>query len=237
MIQLSDLSKRYGKLQVLNSIDLSIDSGKITAIVGPNGAGKTTILKLILDLIKANRGSIRMDEKRIENDFKYRRHIGYMAQIARFPENLTVKKILTMIKDLREGRYETLDEELIHKFELQSEFDKQVKNLSGGNTQKVNASIAFLFAPEYLILDEPTASLDPIASSILKDKIKKEKAAGKTIILSSHIMAEVEELADEVIFLLEGSIYYQGSTEGLIQETGEENLERSIARMMKRAEQ
>jgi len=237
MIQLSDLSKRFGKLQVLNSINLSIDSGKITAIVGPNGAGKTTILKLILDLIKANSGSIRIDEKSIENDFKYRRNIGYMAQIARFPENLTVKKILTMIKDLREGRYETLDEELIHKFELKSEFDKQVKNLSGGNTQKVNASIAFLFSPEYLILDEPTASLDPIASSILKDKIKKEKEAGKTIILSSHIMAEVEELADEVIFLLEGNIYYQGSTKGLIEVTGEENLERSIARMMRGVEQ
>lgn len=237
MIQLSDLSKRYGKLQVLKSIDLSIDSGKITAIVGPNGAGKTTILKLILDLIKANEGSIRIDDKRIENDFKYRQHIGYMAQIARFPENLTVKKILTMIKDLREGRYEALDEELIHQFDLKSEFDKQVKNLSGGNTQKVNASIAFLFSPKYLILDEPTASLDPIASSILKDKIKKEKEAGKTIILSSHIMSEVEELADEVIFLLEGSIYYQGSTEGLIEETGEENLERSIAQMMRGAEQ
>jgi len=237
MIQLSDLSKRYGKLQVLNSINLSIDSGKITAIVGPNGAGKTTILKLILDLIKANNGNIRIDEKSIGNDFKYRQNIGYMAQIARFPENLTVKKILTMIKDLREGRYETLDEELIHKFDLKSEFDKQVKNLSGGNTQKVNASIAFLFSPEYLILDEPTASLDPIASSILKDKIKKEKEAGKTIILSSHIMAEVEELADEVIFLLEGNIYYQGSTKGLIEVTGEENLERSIARMMRGVEQ
>ncbi|HKK46479.1 MAG TPA: ABC transporter ATP-binding protein [Balneolaceae bacterium] len=236
MIQINDLSKKYGKLEVLKSIDLSIDSGKITAIVGPNGAGKTTILKCILDLIKANAGIVRIDGKRIEDDFQYRRHIGYMAQIARFPENLTVEKILYMIKDLRTGRYDELDEELIQKFDLKSEFDKKIKNLSGGNTQKVNASIAFLFAPQYLILDEPTASLDPIASSVLKDKIKKEKNSGRTIILSSHIMAEVEELADEVIFLLEGNIYYQGSTSGLIEVTGERNLERSIAKMMEGVE-
>ena len=232
MIQLHSLSKKYGRLEVLKSIDLEIKSGKITAIVGPNGAGKTTIIKCILGLIKANDGGIYIDGKNIEGEYDYRDNIGYMAQIARFPENLTVKNILRMIKDLRKGGYEELDEDLIHHFHLESEFEKKIRNLSGGNTQKVNASIAFLFGPGYLILDEPTASLDPIASSILKDKIKKEKQAGKTIILSSHIMAEVEEMADEIVFLLEGSIYYKGNTSGLIDVTGEKNLERAIARMM-----
>lgn len=232
MINLRNLSKKYGSLEVLKSINIGVESGKITAIVGPNGAGKTTIIKCILGLIKPNGGEIYIDEKNIEGEYNYRNNIGYMAQIARFPENLTVKNILSMIKDLRKSGYKELDEDLIHQFHLESEFEKKIRNLSGGNTQKVNASIAFLFSPGYLILDEPTASLDPIASSILKDKIKKEKKAGKTIILSSHIMAEVEEMADEIVFLLEGSVYYKGSTAGLIDVTGEKNLERAIARMM-----
>ncbi|HKJ31909.1 MAG TPA: ABC transporter ATP-binding protein [Balneolales bacterium] len=232
MINISNLTKTYGKLEVLKAISLTIDSGKITAIVGPNGAGKTTIIKCVLGLITPNDGKISIDGKEISGNYKYRDRIGYMAQIARFPENLTVRNILNMVKDLRKGSYRKLDEELIKHFNLNGELGKKIKNLSGGNTQKVNATIAFLFSPDFLILDEPTASLDPIASSILKDKIKQEKESGKTVILSSHIMAEVEELADDIIFLLEGEIYYQGSLSGLIEVTRENNLERAIAKMM-----
>ncbi|HKJ44586.1 MAG TPA: ABC transporter ATP-binding protein [Balneolales bacterium] len=235
MIQLSNLTKKYGKLEVLKSLNLKIESGKVTAIVGPNGAGKTTIIKCILGLIKSNSGEIFIQDERINGDCEYRENIGYMAQVARFPENLTVRNVLEMITDLRKEKHPERDEELIERFHLTTEFGKKIKNLSGGNRQKVNACIAFLFDPDILILDEPTASLDPVASSILKDKIKKEKLAGKTIILTSHIMAEVEELADDIIFLLEGSIYYEGSTQGLISGTGEQKLERAIARMMEGA--
>jgi Cu-processing system ATP-binding protein len=235
MIHLHQLTKNYGTLNALKSIDLKIDSGKVTAIVGPNGAGKTTIIKSILGLIKPNSGEIYIQDKKINGDCEYRRNIGYMAQIARFPENLTVNNVINMIKDLRTDNREELDEELIDRFNFQKEYAKQIKNLSGGNRQKVNASIAFLFDPDILILDEPTASLDPVASSILKDKIREEKISGKTIILTSHIMAEIEELADDIVFLLEGEIYYKGSTMGMIAGTGEQKLERAIARMMEGA--
>jgi Cu-processing system ATP-binding protein len=235
MIQISNLSKKYGKLEVLKAITLTIDPGKITAIVGPNGAGKTTIIKCILGLITPESGTINVDGEEIKGNYEYRKKIGYMAQIARFPENLTVSNILNMVKDLRKERYQKPDEDLIKQFNLYDELEKKIKNLSGGNTQKVNATIAFLFSPDFLILDEPTASLDPIASSILKDKIKQEKESGKTVILSTHIMAEVEELADDIIFLLEGEIYYNGTTVGLIDSTGEQKLERAIARMMEGA--
>jgi len=236
MIRLHQLTKTYGTLKVLKAIDLKIDSGKVTAIVGPNGAGKTTIIKSILGLIKPNDGEIYIQDKKINGDCEYRRNIGYMAQIARFPENLTVKNVINMIKDLRTDGHVVLDEELIDLFNLQKEYPKQIKNLSGGNRQKVNATIAFLFDPDILILDEPTASLDPVASSILKDKIRDEKESGKTIILTSHIMAEVEELADDIVFLLEGDIYYEGSILGMITGTGEQKLERAMARMMEGAE-
>ena len=235
MIELNKLYKKYGKLKVLDYIDLEIEAGKVTAIVGPNGAGKTTIIKCILGLIKANEGEVRIQGDKINGDCEYRKRIGYMAQIARFPENLTVRNVINMIKDLRKDDHQELDEELIEQFHLAKELDKQVKNLSGGNRQKVNACIAFLFNPDILILDEPTASLDPVASSMLKDKIRKEKKAGKTIILTSHIMAEIEELSDEIVFLLDGSIYYKGNTPGLIASTGEEKLERAIAHMMEGA--
>ena len=236
MIQINKLKKTYRKLEVLKSIDLAIDSGKVTAIVGPNGAGKTTIIKSILGLVKPDRGTIEIDGETVNREYAYRDRIGYMAQIARFPENLTVKTVLDMITDLRRAHHPDRDEELIERFRLRTEFDKQIRTLSGGNRQKVNASLAFMFDPEILILDEPTASLDPVASSILKDKIKEQKQAGKTIILTSHIMAEVQELADQLVFLLEGNIYYEGTTRGLIASTGEDKLERAIAHMMEGAE-
>ncbi|HYX06533.1 MAG TPA: ABC transporter ATP-binding protein, partial [Bacteroidales bacterium] len=180
MIQLDKLSKSYGKLEVVRSINLRIESGKVTAIVGPNGAGKTTIIKSILGLVKPDRGTTEIDGETVNGEYAYRDRIGYMAQIARFPENLKVKTVLDMITDLRRAHHPDRDEELIERFRLRTEFDKQFRTLSGGNRQKVNASLAFMFDPEILILDEPTASLDPVASSILKDKIKEQKQAGKT---------------------------------------------------------
>jgi Cu-processing system ATP-binding protein len=120
-------------------------------------------------------------------------------------------------------------------FDLEAQAEKPFKALSGGNRQRVSAALAFLFRPRLLFLDEPTAGLDPIASSTLKDKILREKRAGKTIVLTSHVMAEVEELADVVVYVLDGSVYFEESVPALLERTGEANLERAMARMMLRA--
>jgi Cu-processing system ATP-binding protein len=234
VIRIEKLSKRFGRLQVLDELSLEVAEGRCTAILGPNGAGKTTLIKSVLGLVKPDSGTIHVAGERVDGGSAYRERIGYMPQIPRYPENLTVREIVHMVKDLR-GRFDDLDEELMDLFELEKQFDKPFRTLSGGNRQRVSASLAFLFRPDLLFLDEPTAGLDPIASSTLKDKVLREKRAGRTVVLTSHVMAEVEELADVVVYVLDGSVYFEESVPALLERTGEPNLERAMARMMLRA--
>ncbi len=233
MIRVRGLNKRFGRLQVLRDLDLEIEPSRVTAILGPNGAGKTTLIKSILGLVKPDAGEIRVGGVRVNGDGAYRRDIGYMPQIPRYPENLTVEEILHMIQDLR-GQFDDLDTELVDAFDLGPQLRKPFKHLSGGTRQRVSAVIAFLFRPRILFLDEPTAGLDPVASSALKDKILRERAAGRTIVLTSHVMSEVDELADMVVYILDGTVQFEESVTGLLERTGEPNLERAMARMMLR---
>ncbi len=233
MIGVRAISKRFGRLQALDELSLDITRTRITAIVGPNGAGKTTLVKTILGLTRPDTGSIEFDGVAIGDDGRYRARIGYMQQIARFPGNLTPAELFAMLRDLRHADAQT-DEELVSELRLSTELDKPLRTLSGGTRQKVNAVMAFLFKPDLFILDEPTAGLDPIASGVLKDRIRAERAAGKTFILTSHIISELEELAEDVIFLHEGKVGFAGPVSELIRSTREDSLERAIAQMMKR---
>ena len=230
MIYLDKIWKRFGTLEVLKGLSASIHEDRITAIVGHNGSGKTTLIKCLLGLDHTDAGTIKINEYVLNGDWDYRRRIGYMPQIARFPENLSAREVLQMIQGLRSS--DGMWEELIAYFSLEPELDKPLKHLSGGTRQKVNAVIALMFDPEILILDEPTAGLDPVSSSLLKDRIQQEREAGKTIIITSHIMQEIQEMADTILYLLDGEIFFEGSVEELISRTEESNLERAIAKMM-----
>ncbi|RMH72787.1 MAG: ABC transporter ATP-binding protein [Gemmatimonadetes bacterium] len=231
MIGIVNLNKKFGKLHVLKDVSVQIERGCVSAIVGPNGSGKTTLIKSILGLVKPSSGQIFVNGIQINGDCAYRQQIGYMPQVAQFPENLTVREILHLVKDLR-GNPTDLNETLFDQLGLEKELDKRMRTLSGGTRQKVSATLAFLFNPKILILDEPTAGLDPVSSSILKDQIQQEKAKGKTVILTSHIMSEIEELSDNIIFLLEGTVRFEGAIKTLIAGTNQQNLERTIAHIM-----
>jgi Cu-processing system ATP-binding protein len=231
MIEVNQLEKRFGALQVLCGLDLDIGSGRVTAVVGPNGAGKTTLIKIILGLTRADSGSVHIDGKPIGADDDYRSRIGYMPQIGRFPENLSALDLMALLRELR-GAGGSVDEELIDRLRLGGELHKPIRTLSGGTRQKVNAVLAFLFRPEILILDEPTVGLDPISSGIVKDKILAERGAGRTVVLTSHIMSDLEELADDVAFLTDGRIRYSGTLFDLKRITRQNNLERAVAAMM-----
>ena len=231
MIEIKNLKKVFGKETVLNDVNLSIGEGKVTAVVGPNGSGKTTLIKTILGLVKPTEGTIEVDGTKINGDFLYRKKIGYMPQIARYPENLTTNELLSLITDLRESD-KTFKDEILVAFNLSDEMEKPFKSLSGGTKQKVSALIAFAYDPEILILDEPTAGLDPISSSYFKDLVLKEKNNKKTIILTSHIMGEIQELADEIVFLLEGEVHFKGPVTSLLKDKNETRLERAIALLM-----
>lgn len=231
MIEITGLTKRFGALQVLRGIDLAIRPGRVTALVGPNGAGKTTLIKCILGLTRADAGEIYVGAARVGDDPSYRTRIGYMPQIARFPDNLTAAELIAMVSDLRRSDGPR-DDELIERFQLATQLDKPLRVLSGGTRQKVNAVLAFLFRPQLIVLDEPSAGLDPVASSVLKDKVVRERGNGCSMLLTSHIMSEVDELADDIVFLLDGVVSYAGTIHHLKTETRQRSLERAIAQMM-----
>lgn len=232
MIRITGLRKSFGALDVLNGVDAKIGKGKITGIVGPNAAGKTTLIKSILGLTRTGAGVIEVDGVRVNGDETYRRRIGYMPQIARFPSNLSGAELLAMLRELRPDITET-DEDLIRTFGLGLELSKKLNTLSGGTKQKINAVAAFMFKPDLLILDEPTAGLDPRSSSVLKDKILSERRNGRTFVITSHIMTELEELADEVIFISDGRVRFSGSVRQIKDLTRQANLERAVAELMR----
>ena len=191
MIAIQDISKRFGKLQVLNNVSVNCNRGECIALIGPNGCGKTTLIKSILGMVVPDSGKILFNNKSIRNEVSYRSKIGYMPQIGRYPENMRIGQVINMIKDIRNYQSE-LDEELLKAYQLENLFNKKMHTLSGGTTQKVSATIAFLFNPDVLILDEPTAGLDPLASEILKEKIIREREKGKLIIITSHLFWVIE---------------------------------------------
>jgi len=233
MIRIEQLNKKFGKLTVLDDLSFSIDKPGIFAILGPNGSGKTTILKILLGMVLPQSGRVFINDQPILGAWHYRHQIGYLPQIARFPDNLTVRELIHMIKDVRGGV--TTDDALVTRFRLEPFLDKKLGNLSGGTRQKVNIVLTFMFDTPILILDEPTAGLDPVSLIDLKELIQEEKARGRIILITTHIMPLVEELADEILFLLEGKMYFKGTIDELGLKTGQQNLEHSIAAILTHA--
>lgn len=232
MIEVSEVNKKFGKLEVLKNVNLSCKKGECIALIGPNGCGKTTLIKAILGMVLPDKGNITFNEKAIKNEYLYRQNIGYMPQIGRYPDTMTIGQIIEMIKTIRDST-EVLDEDLIKAFELEKMFDKQMRTLSGGTTQKVSATLAFLFNPEVLILDEPTAGLDPLASEILKEKIIKEKEKGKLILITSHLLSELDDLITEIVFMQDGEVHFHKKVATLLEETNETKISKAIASVLK----
>ena len=231
MIIIKELHKKFGKNQVLKGVDLEISNKGIFAVLGPNGSGKTTLLKALLGMVIPDSGSISVGGTLIKKQWKYRDQIDYLPQIANFPSNLKVKELIAMIKDVRNRSGD--DERLIKLFRLEPFLNQKLSNLSGGTKQKVNLVLTFMFNNPIIILDEPTTGLDPIALIHLKELILEEKTKGKIILITSHIMSFVEEMADEIVFLLEGKVYFKGNIEALKTQTKETNFEHAIANLLK----
>ena len=232
MIRIEKINKRFRKLQVLDNISATFTKGQVVSLIGPNGSGKTTLIKSILGMVRPDSGNIFVDDQLINTDHSYREKIGYMPQIGRYPDNMTIGQMLDMMKDIRKQKNMVLDEELVHQFKLNGLLDKRMRTLSGGTRQKVSAALAFLFNPDVLILDEPTAGLDPVAAEILKEKIISQKKKGKLVLITSHILSELDELVTQVIYMQEGKLIFHKDIDDLRADTGQEKLSKAIAAVM-----
>ncbi len=233
MIEFKEVSKKFDQLKVLVNVNLSCKKGECIALIGPNGCGKTTLIKSVLGMVLPEQGSIEFHGKSVFGEYMYRENIGYMPQIGRYPDNMTIGQIVDMIKTVRNST-KKLDEDLLKAFELEKLFSKQMRTLSGGTIQKVSAVLAFLFDPDVLILDEPTAGLDPLASEILREKIILEKEKGKLILITSHLLSELDDLVTEIIFMQEGKVYFHKKVDELKQETQESKISKAIASILRK---
>lgn len=234
-VAVTALRKSFGRLHVLQSVDLALEPGRVTALVGPNASGKSTLIKCVLGLVRPDGGRVEVLGQRVGTDPHYRRLIGYMPQAAAFPENLTGHEVLALLADLREG--ETPDDlELRDRLDLaEGTLAQPVRTLSGGTRQKLNVVVALRYRAPILILDEPTASLDPVASAALKDLVRARAASNAAVLLTSHVMAEVEELADDLVYFVEGRVRFHGTLDELRLRTGERKVERAVARLLREA--
>ena len=225
MITIRNLNKSYGRRHVLYDINLQLDAGQRIAFVGPNGCGKSTLMKCILGLVTPQTGEVLINGANVQDNPACREQIGFMQQNSAFPENMSVGEVFRTIKNVR-GRYEQLDEELYCNYDIASIARQRTGTLSGGTSQKVNAALAFLFNPDILILDEPTASLDPIAADILKRKIKRE--TNKLVFITSHILSELQGMVTHVIFMDEGRVLFFKSVEQLLAESGQPDVTQAV---------
>ena len=233
MISIRNLQKSFGKLRVLHGISLEMHPGQVVALIGPNASGKTTLLKCILGMVVPDSGLIEFDGKAVNQEVSYRKYIGYMPQIGRYPENMRVRQVMKMMIDLYPDGA-VIDNELANAFSLHSMDQKFMRTLSGGSRQKVSAVLAFLFDVPVLILDEPTAGLDPISAEILRQKILHEREKGKLIIISSHVLSELEGIATDILYVADGKVKtYQPITE-LLEETGTSHTREAILEIMNR---
>lgn len=233
MIIATNISKKFGRVKALDNLSVTCNKGECIALIGPNGSGKTTFIKSILAMVICDSGFISFNGKNIMHDWKYRSQIGYMPQIGRYPDNMTAGQLFSMIRDIRAtGRGQKTDNELPEKFNLHKIYDKRLNTLSGGTKQKVSASLAFLFNPDVLILDEPTAGLDPVSSEILKEKISKEKTQGKLVLITSHILSDLDDMISHVIYMQDGRLVMHKKIEDLRMDTGQQKLSKAIASVM-----
>jgi Cu-processing system ATP-binding protein len=245
MIQVRGLRKTFGRVEALKGVSAACPRGCVTALVGPNGSGKTTLMKALLGLVRPDAGAVEIGGRPVDGDPALRLALGYMPQVPHYPDNLIVEELLELAAGVRAaagpmpegipdwaGRADpSLPPSL---FDLKHVLGRRLRGLSGGTLQRIGAELAWRSGAPILVLDEPTAGLDPLASSRLKDRLRADQAAGRTVLVSSHVLADLQELAGHVIFLLDGRVRYEGGLPELLELTGEERLERAVAALMLR---
>src|SRR5690554_1348685 len=214
IIKIQGLQKKFGKFQALHDVSLSVNAGEVVGFIGPNGAGKSTTIRVLLGIINRNAGDAYIFGKDVWNDsFEIHKNISYVPGDVALWGNLTGGEIIDLFLKLHGGGDKKKRDYLIKRFELDPK--KKAKGYSKGNRQKVGLIAALSVDVDLYIFDEPTSGLDPLMESVFQEEVEKIKEAGKSILLSSHILSEVERLADKVVIIRQGKIVETGTLDEL----------------------
>jgi ABC-2 type transport system ATP-binding protein len=204
-VRCQGLSKSFGTTRAVDGLDLEVRTGEVLGLLGPNGAGKTTTIRLLLDLIRPTSGSVEvfgLDVRR--HSVEVRRRVGYLPSDLSLPGRMTGAEVLRYLGDLRGGVDAGAAHALADRFEI--DLDRRVAALSKGNRQKVGLIQAFQHHPDLYVLDEPTSGLDPLVQHAFRDLVREVVDAGATVLLSSHVLGEVQQLADRVAVIRQGRL-------------------------------
>lgn len=219
IIETNGLSKKFGKLLALDNLSLNIEKGSVFGLLGPNGAGKSTTIKILSTLLKPTSGSAFVCGHNIlKEESRIRSKIGVASERIILYEKLTAKENLLLfarLKGINGTAAETKVRELLHSVEMEKWMDVRISKYSRGMKQRINLLKAFINDPELIFLDEPTVGLDPQTTRIVRKLIQNCRASGKTVVLTTHIMYEVEILADTVGIIDHGQLLLEGNPEKL----------------------
>jgi len=210
ILKTTNLTKKFGKFTALDGVNIEVNEGEVYGFIGPNGAGKSTTIRVLLGIIKATEGKVTIFGKDAWADaVEIHKRIAYVPGDVNLWPNLTGGEVIDLFVKLRGGNNKNRREELINKFELDP--SKKCRTYSKGNRQKVALVAAFSAEADLYILDEPTSGLDPLMEKVFQECVMEAKAAGKSVLLSSHILSEVEKLCDKVGIIRQGEIIETGT--------------------------
>ena len=219
MIQIQNLRKQYKDVVVLDVASLEIPKAECFGLVGNNGAGKTTSIKIIMDFIRADQGTLEFSSELGKSKNEILKKIGFLPERPYFYPNLTGHEFLHFLGGLSELKKSQIDQNIAKwapRFKIDHALNRQLKTYSKGMLQRIRFLSTIIHDPEFIILDEPLSGLDPIGRKELKDVIVDVHKSGKTVFFSSHIVSDIEEICDRVIFLQNGKMVYDGGVQSLL---------------------
>lgn len=240
MIVVEGLAKAFGKVEAVKEATFSAEDGQITGLLGPNGAGKTTCLRTIYGLLKADHGSAQIDGIDVAVDpLAARRQLGIFPDRVGGFARLTTRETIdyfASLQGLDSDQRRAAIAQISREMELDEIIDRRTKGFSQGQRMKVALAAALVHQPRNLLLDEPSRGLDVMAARNLREYLRKQRDAGRCVVLSSHAMSEVEAVCDKVVVIAGGQVVAQGSPSALCEQTGEDQFEDAFVAIVGSAE-
>ena len=228
ILKIDNLTKKYGEICILKDVSFEVQEGSVCALLGPNGSGKTTLLKSIMGLVgEFDSGDVYFNNKSVKTGENYRRSIVYMPQIPGFMPNMTVSENIAFFEKIRQED-SLYKDKLIEDLGIARFLHKRFNQLSGGMKQKVNLLLCFMFDFKMALLDEPGSGLDPHVMFMLKQMVNDFKKEGKTFLFTSHIMSEVEEIADSMVLLVDGNLFSFSKINEFLHKQNKTSLEEAL---------